>query len=273
MIRIIDKMFVEIKSFDSARPEQTITWKGQLVDSLRTSKTRIELINTPTFGNILFMDDALQSSEYDYELYHRVLVKPLARYIGIEGKPAIVFGGGEGCTSAELVAAGAKHVTQIDHDKEAIDWATTALARWNKDIYRNTDTLNVIIDDAFEVVRTGRGRVQAPLVVVDLFDPDKETLEEYALLLTHICEDWLVSTGNNGAAKCGLVAYFGLWPNAAISGKMIELTLRAAGLSRDFDVRGYVHYIPSFCAECLFLVIVPSSSASPHLEAGSRWVF
>ncbi len=243
------------------------------MDSLMTDKTRIELIETPTFGKILFMDDSLQSSEYDYELYHRVLVRPLATYIGIAGKKTVVFGGGEGCTSAEAIRYGAKHVTQIDHDEQAINWAATALVEWNRGVYANTESLNVIIDDAFDVMKRP-APVKAPFVVVDLFDPDRDTLKEYARLLTNICDEWLSPNGNNAAAKCGVVAYFGLWPNAGISRKTIELALRDAGLSADFMVRGYVHYIPSFCSECLFLVIVPSSSAgtSPILEAGSRWV-
>jgi spermidine synthase len=229
------------------------------------------LINTPTFGNILFMDDAVQSSEYDYELYHRVLVMPMASHIGVEGRHAVVFGGGEGCTSAELIDAGAKHVTQIDHDGDAIEWARKALIAWNKGIYERKESLNVIIDDAFEVMKSP-APVQVPLVVVDLFDPDKDTLEEYASLLVHISESWLTPDG-------GIVAYFGLWPNAAIS--RIEGVMRVAGLSGEFNVHGYVHYIASFCSECLFLVIVRAGSGSgsgsaeslPRLEAGSRWVF
>lgn len=273
-------MRIQIRSKDNARPEQTILWEGTLRDVLYTDKTKIHLINTPTFGDIVFMDGSLQSSEYDQELYHRVLVRPMARFVGVADREVLVLGGGEGCTSAEAIRCGAGHVTQIDHDRQAIEWAERFLGKWNNDIYRNTESLNVIIGDAFELLAKTDSKcdekmsIKAPYIVVDLFDPDTSTLSEYCNLVANLVNNWLVPKGANGAAPCGLVAYFGLWPNVAISEDTIVKTLRSAGLSTSgFKVKGYVHYIPSFCAECLFLIVIPNGDACPQLETGSRWVF
>jgi spermidine synthase len=253
---------IEISATDPARPEQVITWKGTLVDSLVTDKTSIILMNTATYGDILFMDGEVQSSELDYSDYHRALVAPAATAAGIGGEHVIVLGGGEGCTSDEAFHCGAAAVTQIDHDAQAIEWSRRVLVNWNRAVY-DDPRLNVIIDDAFARVRgpPPDGK-RARLIVVDLFDPDISTLGEYIGLIGYMTREWLESEGL-------LVAYFGLWPNAGMGADKIVAAADAAALGR---IRGYVKYVPCFCSECLFLV-VGEKADSIVLEPDMRWVF
>jgi spermidine synthase len=251
---------IEIKSTDPARPEQIITWKGNLVDILVTDKTQIMLINTPTYGNILFMDGEVQSSELDYNAYHRALVAPVTTAVG--GGHVIVLGGGEGCTSNEAFNCGAETVTQIDHDAQAIQWARRTLVNWNRGVY-DDPRLNVVIDDAFARVRgpPPDGK-RARIIVVDLFDPDISTLGKYVELIGYMVNAWLERDGL-------LVSYFGLWPNASMNMESVIAAADEAGLG---PVRGYVKYVPCFCSECLFLVVGKNTN-NIVLEPDMRWVF
>ncbi len=259
---------VTIKTVDAARPEQTITWNGTLTDVVYTDKTKIVFINTPTFGHILFMDGAVQSSAYDQEMYHNTLVLPAARLLP-SNYTAIVLGGGEGCTSATAFSSGAATVTQIDHDGEAVDWASRMLSHWNRGVYYDP-RLNLVIDDAFDVVNSAtvptKDSKRSDLIVVDLFDPDASTLRQYIYLISSAITKWLSPSG-------ALVAYFGLWPNIDINIDSIKRELNVM-CGDSYVVRGYVRYIPCFCAECLFLLIVPKEKAGTvRLEDGCRWVF
>jgi predicted membrane-bound spermidine synthase len=179
---------------------------------------------------------------------------------------AIVLGGGEGCTTNQIISSSfAGHVTQIDHDRQAIEWADRMLSTWNQDIYSDTLRVNVIYEDAFALAKrdnyvpTG---ARAAWAVIDLFDPDISTLHDYCELLGSVANKWIDPSG-------GIVAYFGLWPNASIC----PSSAARSACGPAWDIHGYTHYIPSFCAECLFLVIVPADSPLPQLEEGSTWRF
>jgi spermidine synthase len=262
-------MSVQITSKDDARPEQTIIWEGKIKDILITDKTRIIFLTTPTFGDILFMDDSVQSSEYDYELYHRVLVNPIGHMFSNPKGSAIVLGGGEGCTTNQIISSSfAGNVTQIDHDRQALDWAAHALSDWNNNIYMDHEHVNVINDDAFDAARNSvklPEQSAAKFIVIDLFDPDTSTLHGYCELLGSVANKWLNPNG-------GIVAYFGLWPNSTIKHAHIVNTL-TPHLGNNWKIHGYTHYIPSFCSECLFLVVIPHNSEKPVLEEGSTWRF
>jgi spermidine synthase len=257
-----------IETTDPARPEQTITWRGEPVEILATDKTEIVLLRTPTFGDVLFMDGSVQSSSYDQVQYHTALVAPAATAASVTTKPgaqAIVLGGGEGCTSAMALLCGAGTVTQIDYDGEAVRWAGKALAAWNNGVYSDP-RVKVIVEDAFAACGRkeppGTGK-RADLVVVDLFDPCAETAASYATAMGAMIQNWLTPTG-------ALVAYFGLWPGLPDVTSVTRQIETACG--KAYRVRGYVTYIPCFCAECLFLLIIPSGVDDPVLGAGLRWV-
>jgi spermidine synthase len=222
----------------------TIVLTGTLVAQLQTSKSEVALLNTEEHGDVLIMNKEVQSSAADERLYHETLVGRAIR--GGEGR-VVIFGGGEGCTAREVLAAAADAaVIQYDYDAEFVEWCRTGpLRAWNCGAYDNS-RLQVHFDDAFRAVRF---MPDADAIIVDMFDWTEETADKCLQFICDACQH--LRPGGR------LTAYLGdddgLTQQAVC--KLQNL------LFADFAVQIYKEHIPSYGAAASAFLLIESLHA------------
>ncbi|WP_454044866.1 polyamine aminopropyltransferase [Corynebacterium sp. Marseille-Q2516] len=119
----------------------------------------------------LFLNGGLQYSTRDEARYTESLVYPALRG---RGQDVLVIGGGDGLAARELLRMGAR-VTQVELDPEMVRVANTVLREDNGGSLEDPG-VDVITDDAFTWLRAQRGPGRFDAVIVDLSDPDNETM-------------------------------------------------------------------------------------------------
>lgn len=221
-----------------------VVFEGVMRAHFTTAKTEVCLLDTLTYGEVLFMDGTVQSAQTDEALYHEALVVPALcvrpdNNIG----DVLILGGGEGCVAREVLKWGPKSVTQYDHDEEFIRWARHGLVHWNIGAY---DNINMKVHtESAEVAVQDPAKYDA--IFVDLFDPDSSSIDWFCKLLLGC-----VAKLRTGGV---LAAYIGDAPRGpADIGVDIVLRIEEA-LGADARVLPYRFYIPSFYGEACFVFV------------------
>ena len=242
-----------INTIDPATGE-VVELYGKIIASFETGKAKILLVNTADFGDVLIINNEVQSSSSDEHIYHKALVGPAIR--GCEER-VVILGGGEGCTAREVLAGAPRaQVDQYDYDRGLVEWAADMLRGWNKGSYDN-DRMNLHFEDVWSV-----DLPIADAYVIDIFDITAETTAAYLRLL----EDCICRLRVGGR----LTAYLG-----DRSAKLEDFICRCQGLpaSADCTIRSYTATIPSYRSEAsLFLYVekaatVAVSPVVPDAEA------
>jgi predicted membrane-bound spermidine synthase len=226
-------------------------YEGRLRAAFNTGLTDLVLLDTPTYGEVLFMNGEVQSSSSDERLYHEALVRP-AFLTARKTTRTLLLGGGEGCAARDMFRWGAGEITQYDYDKTAVTWAREALTHWNGDVYRD-HRLTVHYTDAHEAVRAAT--VKYDVVVVDLFDPTESDISHFVELL---CE-CVRHLGAGGA----LAAYIGDAPASPSDCVQVEIVRRLCAALPDAYIHPYRVWVPVFAGEACFVLIAPAGEAAP----------
>jgi spermidine synthase len=110
--------------FESPAPDVEQAYEGELVHAEDSAFQHIEVYEHPTFGRMLVLDGAVQTSERDEFLYHEMLVHvPLLCHP--EPRRVLVIGGGDGGTLRRVL----EHPTVTEAVMVEIDERVTALCR------------------------------------------------------------------------------------------------------------------------------------------------
>lgn len=147
--------------------EHTVLWRKQTLffDAC--------IVESPTLGRALFLDEVLQSSSIDEAEYHDALVEPAVRHLG-EGQPreVLILGAGEGATARNLLRhASVERVVAVDIDGELIEAVRKHLPEFHQGAL-DDPRVSLLIEDARDTLaRTAPDSFD--LIVVDLTDaPD-----------------------------------------------------------------------------------------------------
>jgi spermidine synthase len=228
-----------------------VVFEGTLNAHFTTAKTEVCLLHTTTYGEVLFMDGTVQSSQADETLYHEALVVPAmcARPYDNIGD-VLILGGGEGCVAREVLKWGARSITQYDHDEQFIRWARSGLAHWNGGAY-DDKRVNVHCEDAEAALQNGQ---KYDAIFVDLFDPDASSIDWFS--------DMLLGCVRKLREGGVLAAYIGDAPRLPTD-VSVDIVLRLEeALGKSAHVLPYRFYIPSFYGEACF-VFVTMDGAMP----------
>lgn len=150
-------------------PVERIVWQG------RTTFQDVTIADVKGFGRCLFLDDEIQSSTYDEDMYHECLVHPAMLTAVSNTSPSsplriLVIGGGEGATVREVLrwADRVGHVTWVDIDGELVKICREHLG-WapGTDSDPRVSYLAMDIRLFFESCRD-----TFDVIIVDLPDPD-----------------------------------------------------------------------------------------------------
>jgi spermidine synthase len=128
----------------------------------------LEICDTATFGRALFLDDKIQSAEYDEHIYHESLVHP-ALIAHPSPRAVYIAGGGEGATLREALRhPSVERAVMVDIDGEAIDFVKEHMQSWHRGAFDDPRT-ELVIGDAREYLARTEETFDA--IVVDVTDP------------------------------------------------------------------------------------------------------
>jgi len=231
---------------------------------LYTEKQEIDLLYSPKWGKMLFLDGCLQSTTMDEVIYHNALVHPLLHCIS-KKKKILILGGGEGATAREVLRWPVYSVEMVDYDEELVEHMQLHGADWSKGAWKDL-RLKVIYDCAWKHM-TKAGQYDA--VIVDLTDPDFKR-ELWLELLTNILNSVKESKG-------GFVMNAGLYQpwNTSKLKKLVDLIQHLCTKHPGFKYYIYTAYIPSFNGEWTFIAMVHQQQfmiEPEHLNIIPAWI-
>lgn len=210
-----------------------------------TGKQEVDLIESPIWKKMLFLDGTLQSTTRDEVIYHNALVHPLMDCLS-QKKNILILGGGEGATAREILRwESVSSVTMVDYDKGLVALMKEKGLAWSfSSLYSRK--LHIIYDDAWEYMRK---RTHYDGIIIDLTDPDL-TREAWGPLL----ENAILSVRK---AKGGLVMNAGLYvPWKTETLKQIKNMIESlCSIYTEFKYYMYTAFVPSFNGEWTFIVI------------------
>lgn len=107
----------EIRDYSYSGKEVSYNIKNEIF-SARTKNRKIDIIENEQYGRMLFLDNELKFSEYDYkrliEFYSTVLKN-------FNFNKVAIFSGGDGILLKILLDSGYKNITVFENDKSVID--------------------------------------------------------------------------------------------------------------------------------------------------------
>lgn len=185
-----------------------------IVSGRRTPRGQvIDILESPVFGKMLFIDGEGQSSEVDQHIYHKFL---LESWRDPDARKVLILGGGEGATLEQALKV-YRHaqVTMVEWDQTMVDLAKLHLGNWHKGAFddprativyedarewltKSTETFDVILidlPDSFAVpsILPLLDRVMTPDAVVTMQAGPCNVLNRGRL--AKLMQDWIVYMG------------------------------------------------------------------------------
>lgn len=154
--------------------------------------TSVEIVESDTYGKMLFLDGELQSASADEEIYHESLVHPIMS--AFVSPSVLVVGGGEGATVREVLKWKPSIVTWVDIDIELVGLCNVHL-QWAPKVRSHPDVKYYHKDIQKILPSLGKYNV----IILDLPDPDGDTgylysREFWSELKKHLMEDGRIVT-------------------------------------------------------------------------------
>jgi len=242
-----------VQEFIEKDPEQgvnrTYIYYDKLSTYANTAKQEVDLLETPKWGKMLFLDGCLQSTTLDEVIYHNALVHPLMDTL-TEKRRILILGGGEGATAREVLRWPVKTVDMIDYDKELVEHMKLHGAEWSKGAFKDP-RLKVYYNCAWSHMKKP---IEYDGVIIDLTDPNFKR-EAWFELLTDVLDSVKSSAG-------GFVMNAGLylpWDTSRLK-EIVQLVRDICFINRDYKYYIYTAFIPSFGGEWTFIAIIHRKS-------------
>lgn len=261
-IRSLLDFFEEDKVMGIERKYQYYSKTSQHV---HTDKQEVDLLDSPVWGKMLFLDGVLQSTTKDEVIYHTALVHPLMDSIKNK-KNILILGGGEGATAREVLRwKSVTNVTMVDYDSELVNLMTKYGSEWSRGAF-NDPRLTVLYSDAWAYMadqKTFDG------VIIDLTDPSLKK-EKWRILLESVVQAVKPTSG-------GFVMNAGLylpWKTDQLK-EIIDMVEELCRLHPEFKYYMYTAIIPSFNGEWTFIAVsnIKRFMIQPdHLNCIPSWI-
>lgn len=231
--------------------------QGNILHSFKSNRgTLIEMIKCPTLGIACYMDNLIQSCEYDEKIYHQALVTNVMNH-NSTSKRVMIIGGGEGATAREVLKdQSVARVDMYEWDQEVVELFKTQYPQWAMGAW-NDERLHLHYDDIFEVIRNPPDE-KYDIIIIDLFDPSSETEEQLINLLTKL-QSWLALNGS-------LVMYAGMYETQKDNTYtfLTKISTENWYIYPNHLRTMYSVPIESFSGECMFLMLT-----NPYLKVAN----
>ena len=177
--------------------DEPLMYTGKLVASSSNSLQHWSILDTKE-GELLFIDNQLQSSRKDEWVYHDAFVRAV---VGDGAKTVLILGGAEGCMIREVLKRPVDSVIQVDWDSSLTDYFRGPGIGWNSGSYYNP-RVTLVTADALSWSKNCS--LSFDCILVDLLDPTEEYLPFFQELLFN-CKRCLKEGGfigvNMGATR------------------------------------------------------------------------
>jgi len=139
--------------------------------STTTKYQEVSFIRCPGLGEVLVLDNKLQSAESDEYIYHEALVHP-AVLAHPSPQTVLILGGGEGATLREVLKhSTVKKATMVDIDGELVEFCRKHLQKWHQGSFDDPRS-EIIVRDAWDYFRDATNKFD--VVIADISDPIEE---------------------------------------------------------------------------------------------------
>jgi spermidine synthase len=234
-------------------PIKRRVWEG------RTAFQDVAIVESATYGRMLFLDGELQSASADEQIYHSSLVHPVMGRLEnpLEAR-VLVVGGGEGATVREVLRWKPAWVDWVDIDGELVTICERYLC-WGTDVREHPRVRYAATDirDWFAAVASSKASHSGPpsaisdildvgnaiydVIILDLPDPDGDTGYLYSPAFWRDVQKFLKADGMFVTHVGPVRPFRGLGEGAR---RVLETT-KEAGLK--LTRNGFYHIgIPSF---------------------------
>lgn len=254
--------FIE-RDFDQG-VNRTYIYYNKSSTHANTIKQDVDILESPKWGKMLFLDGCLQSTTMDEVIYHNALVHPLLSTIRTKDT-ILILGGGEGATAREVLRWPVYSVDMVDYDKELVEHMQLHGAQWSQGAWKDL-RLNVMYDCAWAYMARAR-RYDA--VIIDLTDPDFKR-DHWLNLLTNVLKSVKESKG-------GFVMNAGLylpWDTRKLN-DIVSLIQHLCLKNPEFKYYIYTAFIPSFSGEWTFITVMHKQKfmiEPEHLDIIPAWI-
>jgi spermidine synthase len=136
----------------------------------KTEYQSVLIADSLSFGRMLVLDGAIQSSEDDEEFYHEMLVQP-AMLAHPEPRDVLIIGGGEGASLREvLVHESVRSATMVDLDQQVVELCQQHLPSWHRGAFEDP-RVELVFGDGREFVESDDRLYDVVVIdVVDMLD-------------------------------------------------------------------------------------------------------
>ena len=167
----------------------------------QTARQNVVIGKSVVYGEMLFIDDEIQSTTNDEGIYHKVMAQaPFQGYGPDHGARILICGSAEGCLLREIQKMGIQgaQITMVDWDKELVEYFKSEKGQiWNSGAYQKAEregNLTLLFEDVFHWIKGVSSETVWDIIYIDLIDPDTEYHGLYADFLTD-CQKHLSNSG------------------------------------------------------------------------------
>ena len=133
----------------------------------QTQIQKVQIFETPVFGKVLVLDNAIQITERDNHIYHEMLVH-VPMFAHGDVKDVLIVGGGDGGCLREALKHPVDSVTMVEIDSEVVELSRRFFPAVSGGAFLD-DRADVLIDDAYRYLAEERRRFD--LILIDSTDP------------------------------------------------------------------------------------------------------
>ena len=128
----------------------------------------VKLVESETFGRVLFLDGKIQSTQMDEFIYHEALVHP-AMLSHPDPRSVYIAGGGEGATLREVLRHDSvQEAVMVDLDEEVVNICREHLPTWHQGAFDDPRT-RLLFENARNVLE--REDRTYDVIICDLSEP------------------------------------------------------------------------------------------------------
>jgi spermidine synthase len=226
-----------------------------------------QIIDTPDFGQVVFIDGEIQSTAADQAFYHQALCRPALATLNGKAKRILILGGGELCTLRQVLSwPDVEHVDMVDYDQMFVEVCKRRLKSWHGDAHLDPRA-HIYHEDAW--TWTAQPREQYDSIIVDLTDLPLESSDAEIIHWSKLMDNVMKLLRQYGS----MTVYVGMYyPNRMQTLHSAYLTFLEAMRynGRSETVQPYRVHVPSFGGGEAFFLHMGSCSIKDAID-GRVW--
>lgn len=153
--------------FETLYDDVKIGLKGKLLFEKKTPYQNLEIFENKTFGKVLMLDGAIQTTTKDEFIYHEMMTHPVLT-LHPNPKKILVIGAGDGGILREILKHKCKEIVIVEIDREVIELSKKFLPSIGKGAFSNK-RVKILIEDGAKFVEETKEKFD--IAIIDSPDP------------------------------------------------------------------------------------------------------